>query len=175
MNAIERLAFANSVKLVESGDYEGLPVPGTDVSKLAECIGIAVGTGGEFTQNHLKAYQAMAAQAAKDAARQPSTGRSTGGNAPKLKWAKFDDKLLSSDAQELYAAYRAANVAAAKCRTEFEELALPEIHDQIVKATGKPLPAGKGIVVTYKFGRINAAVGDATEVTKSQADLGNLY
>ena len=172
MNAAQIADFASKVTLISQGDYEGLPAMGTDRAGLAECAKInAIIGDGPFTANHLKAYDAMMAATAP----KPSPTIKGAGNQPKLKWAKFDEKLLSSDAQLLYAAYREANVAAAKCRNEFEAVALPEIHDGIVKATGKQLPPGKGVVVTYKFGRINVAVGDATEVTKSQADLSNLF
>lgn len=172
MNAAQVADFASKVTLISQGDYEGLPAVGTDRAGLAECAKInAVIGDGPFTVNHLKAYDAMLTATAP----KTTTTAKTAAGQVKLKWAKFDDSLLSSDALELYQAYRQANVAAAKARTEFEELGLPEIQAAVVKATGKQLPAGKGVLVTYKFGRINVAVADATEVTKSQADLSNLF
>lgn len=174
MNASQIAAFASSVKLIESGDYEGLPVASTDRAGLEACSKInAVIGDGPFTVNHLKAFDAMLASERQQATKQ--TGGKQSASQVKLKWAKFDDSLLSDAAQERYRAYREANVAAAKARVAFEEIGLAEIRDAVEMAAGKKLPAGKGVLVTYKFGRINVAVADATQVEKSQADLSNLF
>lgn len=56
-NVQERDSFAATVKTEASGDYEGLPVLGTVLDKLRECIGATIG-GAKFTKLHLQAYQA---------------------------------------------------------------------------------------------------------------------
>lgn len=184
MNAIERLNFAKSVQVIDSGDYEGLPVSGTDVAKLAECIGMTIGSD-KFTPDHLAAYKAMMAR---ESANSPKRA-ATGGNTPKLKWAAFPSDTvtdsatgktyqrprLSDEAILLYEEYRAANVKAAEARRAFEQVGTPEIKAAVIAASGKPLPPGKDILVTYKFGRINVAVADAEQVKAAKSDIGNLF
>lgn len=186
MNATQIAAFANSVKLLDSGNYEGLPVPTTDRAGLAECAKInAIIGDGPFTANHLKAFDAMLAA---NAPKPPAKG-ATGGSTPKLKWAAFPgtkkigsngkeyiEPHLPAEALRLYTEFREANMHAADCRTAFMQMASPLIKAAVIKAAGKELPPGKDVLITFKFGRINVAVADASEVASSQAaGLGDLF
>jgi hypothetical protein len=53
----DRDSFARTVQTEKTGDYEGLPVLGTDLTALAECIGATIGDS-KFTKLHLQAQKA---------------------------------------------------------------------------------------------------------------------
>ncbi len=155
-----------------------VPETALDLAKLRQQAGIA-----DAIDNHL-AWERKVKTAALNAKVEDVNDlaeATTANGRKKLKWVAFEDKdgklprILTSEAsRKAYVAYRMANEAAAIARVAFEKLGRPEITAAITKATGRPVPTGKGVLITYKFGRINVAIGDATQAA-ADTSLADLY
>lgn len=165
---LERDAFAAVIPLASNGTIQPAFYE-ANADKIAAAIGGKLSDGDTLEKSRIDATVSHIA-----VSKPKSTAM--GGVAKKLKWAEFPAERLDDATGELYLSYREANKTAAECRKALLEKLTPAVKAAVVKAANKPLPAGKDVIVTLNYGKINVAVGDASDVASQSAkSLGDLF
>ncbi len=177
MNTAEKLAFVSGVKVIDAGDYEGLPVRGTDAAKLAEVIGMTVGSD-VFTANHLTAYKAML----KATEPKPAKAETANGKR-KLPWHAIDPEknpddfadCLSDDNQALFLAWQDANRKAAAAGKAFKTASYGDLSAYLEGKYNRKIPASKQVICNSKFGRLNMTIIDKSEAATGSDDFASAF